>query len=537
MFSVVIIDDEALVRIGLKSMINWEENECQIVAEASNGQQGLEIIEKYRPDIVITDIKMPVLDGIGMMRQLDLRKGPKYIVLSSYDEFNLVRQAMKLGAIEYLIKLEFEPDTLINAIFQAKKIILLEQEEHERKGSLERQVRINKPVMREEFFRKLVGNLLVDKKELAENIDLLEIELDEDALMCIFIKIYEMNNISKFGREDIQLFDFSVVNIVDEILNDTFKGYVFKWSQGEYAAVISYNINWSMDLLSIKLSQAVERLIQMLKLYFNISVSIGISDIHRGFKELGKAFLQGNQAVESGFFKGFGSYTFYNECCSDNQVEDTIDMSEFKSKLRKAIELSDTIEIRGIFGEVIQLLSREKITKQTAYDVCCHLAYLVSSLYDEDLVKSVMGYEDSLYTEIQRQNSLPEITNWLDRFGVCLCTILENNNAKNNNNRLIVKAKQFINDHIKEEIKLNELAAILAISPGYLSTLFKQVTGKNFIDYTTEVKIEYAKKLLRKSNLKIYQVSDTMGYENAYYFSRVFRKVTGMTPREFMDKL
>lgn len=537
MFTVAIIDDEALVRIGLKSMIDWEANECQVVAEASNGQQGLEIIKKYKPDIVITDIKMPVMDGIEMLQALDSRKESKFIVLSSYEEFNLVRQAMKLGAIEYLIKLELEPETLSNAILQARKIIMCEHEETKRQGTLERQVRINKPVMREEFFRKLVGNLFVDRKELEENLDLLEIELNEAALMCIFIKVYEMENIAEFGKEDIQLFDFSVVNIVDEILNDAFKGYVFKWGQGEYAAVLSYNISWSGELLNNKLAQAMERLIQMLKQYFNISVSIGISDRYTGFKELGKAFLQSNQAVESGFFKGFGSYVFYSECDSSDQTEETIEISEIKSGLKKAIELSDTKEIRGIFGDVIQLLSREKVTKQKVYDVCCHLAYLVSSLYDEESIKSVMGYEDSLFTEIQRQNSLPDIGNWLERFGDCLCTILENNNDKNNNNRLIVKAKKYINDHIKEDIKLNDLAANLAISPGYLSTLFKQVTGKNFIDYTTEVKIEYAKQLLRESNLKIYQVSDLMGYENAYYFSRVFRKVTGMTPSEFLDKL
>lgn len=535
MFTVVIIDDEALVRIGLKSMINWEDNDCQIVAEASNGQQGLEIIKKYRPDIVISDIKMPVMDGIGMMQELDIKKKTKFIVLSSYDEFNLVRQTMKLGAIEYLIKLELEQSTLINAINQAKKLILLENEECERKGSLERQVRVNKPVLREEFFRKLVGHQFIDRKELDENIELLEIDLNENSLICVFIKVYEIDNIAEFGKEDIQLFDFSAVNIIDEILNDTFKGYVFKWNHAEYVAVFSFNSNWSRELLNDKLSQVMERLIQMLKQYFNISVSIGISDIHMGFKELGTAFLQSNQAVESGFFKGFGSYTFYNECCNSGPIKETIEISDFKSRLKNAMELSDANEIRKIFEDVNQLLSKEKVTKQKAYDICCHFAYLVINVIDEKLFKPVMGYEVSIFTEILRQNSLPEIRDWLDKFGECLCTIMENS-SNNNTNRLIIKAKKYINDHIKEDIKLNELAAALALSPGYLSTLFKQVTGKNFIDYTTEVKIEYAKKLLKESNLKIYQVSDFMGYENAYYFSRVFRKVTGMTPREFIDK-
>ena len=119
MLKVVIVDDEALVRLGLQSMLRWEELGYEIVGEATNGQQGLDLIMQSDPDIVITDIKMPVMDGLEMMRlAAEAGRNPRFIVLSGYDEFQLVKRAMKLGAEEYLIKLDLEPNTLAEALLQ-----------------------------------------------------------------------------------------------------------------------------------------------------------------------------------------------------------------------------------------------------------------------------------------------------------------------------------------------------------------------------------------------------------------------------------
>ena len=128
MLKVVIVDDESLVRLGLRAMLRWEELGYEIVGEASNGQQGLDLIIESEPDIVITDIKMPVLDGLEMMRLAsEAGRRPKFIVLSGYDEFQLVKRAMKQGAEEYLIKLDLEPKTLIDALAAAREEVMTER--------------------------------------------------------------------------------------------------------------------------------------------------------------------------------------------------------------------------------------------------------------------------------------------------------------------------------------------------------------------------------------------------------------------------
>ena len=537
MIKVVIIDDEALVRVGLKSMINWDENGYEVVGEASNGQQGIEIINKYKPDIVITDIKMPVLDGLEMIKMLvDQGEKSKFIILSSYDEFQLVKQSMKLGATEYLIKLELEPETLIAALTQAKNKMRLEQVEFERKNLLEKHVRLNKPIFREDFFKKLITSAIREREEILENISLLEIEIEEERLVCVFIKVHELENFEKFGKEDTQLIDFSVINIVDEILNDVFKGYAFKWNMMDYVAVFSFKKEWEFDFLRQKVTDTATRLIQMLKQYFSLCVTIGISDTHSDFTELGKAFLEATQAVQYGFYKGSDNYIFYEEYATKQDTVETIGILEYKNRLKKAIELFDTDEIHEIFKGILVDLGRKNVTREKSFDMCCQIAYHISGiLEDEEVLNSAMGHHSSLYAEISGQNSLPEIIKWLEKLEKVLCNLLKNN-QNHQNNRLIVKAKKYINTHIKKEITLNGLASLLGLSPGYLSTLFKQVSGQNFIDYVTTVKIDYAKVLMKETNLKIYEVSEVMGFENAYYFSRVFKKVTGMTPRDFLAK-
>ena len=172
-----------------------------------------------------------------------------------------------------------------------------------------------------------------------------------------------------------------------------------------------------------------------------------------------------------------------------------------------------------------------------AFDLCFQVAYLIGGAagLNETAIQDIIGYQNSLYESIFNLNTLPEIINWFTGLEQRLCLFLTRNEDQKNQ-RLIAKAKKYIQDHCCEDMGLNEIAAVLNISPGYFSTIFKQLTGVGFIDYVTEKKIEQAKKLLRETDYKIYEVSNLLGYQNPYYFSKVFKKVTGVTPSEFSGK-
>lgn len=533
MFKVVIIDDEALVRIGIKSIINWEEQDCELIGEAANGQLGYDLIKNKKPDIVITDIKMPVMDGLQMIEQL-VNEGikSKFVILSGYDEFELVRRAMKYGVDEYLIKLELEPEVLINILSRIKEKIMSDYKRKNEEYKLEKHMRDNKYFMREDLFKRIIGKT-IDDSEIKDELKYQNIKLTEKNISFIIIQIKDAGKFEKYNETDLNLLEFSILNILDEIVNDFFTAYSFKLSIKEYAIIFSSE-DISEEEFRKKVDNMTERLITMLKQYFNIHVIIGVSDKNNGFSNIDNAYMQCIKALKQSFYNGSKNVIYFNNLNLDNNIDKNANVYEISDDLLKYIELSDIEAIEITFQNIIDILKEEKLSRKTAYDVCGKIAYLITTSVEnnEENLEQIFGDGGSIFEKISKLASIEEIILWLENIKKGLCSLLLSRD-KAQNNKIITKAKKVVRENVDKTISLHDIAGILNISPGYFSTIFKQYTGISFIDYVTEVRIDEAKKLLKESNYKIYQIAQMTGYENAYYFSKVFKKVTGITPKEF----
>lgn len=538
MLRVLIIDDEVLVRVGLKSMLNWEELGFELCGEATNGRDGLDLIIRLQPDIVLTDIKMPVMDGLEMMR-LASEAGcrPKYIILSSYDDFLLVKQAMKQGAEEYLIKLDLEPAVLSGTLSAVAGKIRGERGRSGAEERFEKVFRENIAMLREVFFKELINRPFQVQGDPAARAADLGIELDEAALVCALVRMNDPTVLDKYGPHDLRMLEVSFLDTINEIVNDVFKGYTFAWNRGEFVAVYSANPGTPPERYRESAVKMAERWVQVLKQYSNISVSVGLSKPHSGYTELAQAYLESCRAVQQVFYAGSRSIFFFEDLPETGDDPGRIDLAGIRNVLPQAVELHDLDTIHTVMESIITVLEEQKLPRGQAFDLCFQIAYLIGGAagLDERAIQEIIGYKNSLYESIFTLNTLPEIINWFTGVEQRLCLFLTRNEDQKNQ-RLIAKAKKYIQDHCSEEIGLNEIAAELNISPGYFSTIFKQLTGIGFSDYVTEKKIEQAKKLLRESDYKIYEVSNLLGYQNPYYFSKVFKKVTGVTPSEFSGK-
>lgn len=529
---VIIIDDEPLVRLGLKSIIPWEDHGCEIVGEATNGRQGLELILKYRPNLVITDIKMPVMDGLEMMRQVFKSYHPAFIILSSYNDFPLVKQAMKQGAEDYLIKLDLEPDILLNILAAVKKKM------SETGGSLEYVVRENNFMLREGFFKRIVGRSLQDPNEIELQLKHLEIELNEAFLAGMMIRLHQSDLLDKYEPDEYCALEGALRNMIEEITNDLFQGYTYTWNRGEFFTIFSYHHPGDWESFTKKARDTAERMVYSLKQYFNVMISVGISDLHHGYEQIYQVHQESHQAVQYGVSKASGmqKILFYKDLPASYFTRVQFDISEFKIILPQAVEFRDLETIQTIFDTIISNLHEMVISREQAFDICFQLTYLISGTgLSETTLKEIIGYHDSLTESILNLETLSDIVHWLTNLGQGLCRFLSREDEPKNH-RLITKAKKYIAEHYTEEISLNELAAAIHISSGYLSTIFKQYAGVSFIDYLTDYKIGQAKRMLRETDCKIYEIAEMLGYQNAYYFSKVFKKVTGMTPSEFIGK-
>lgn len=538
MLKIAIIDDEALVRMGLKSMVPWEELGYQLIGEAGNGQSGLDLITNLKPDIVITDIKMPVMDGLEMIRLSErVNYKPKFIVLSSYDEFQLVKQAMKLGVEEYLIKLDLEPEILINTLAMIKEKILAKNQQANSTVRIEKGLHDNIALLQEGFFKRLIDRPLQDQTEITNQVAYLKIDLNEASLGCLLIRINQMNLLDKYDPNDLRVLEQSFLNMINEIVNDVFKGYTFGWNQGKFVVIFLKDVHLPIDQYYTKILSISERLIQVLKQYFNIPVSIGISNLHQGYQELAQAYFESCRAVQYGFGSDSKTIFFFKDIPKTGNDENRIDILEIRNILPKAIEYYELESIHQVFEKVIIHLSEKKGSRGQAFDLCFQLIYLINATngITEEAMKEIITYDQTIYESILSLNTIPEIIHWLTALEQGLCRYLTRN-EDHRNHRLVAKAKKYIMEHYAGDLNLNEIANALSISPGYFSTIFKQYTGVGFTDYVTEIKIEQAKKLLRETDYKIYEISNMLNYQNAYYFSKVFKKVTGMTPSEFSGK-
>jgi len=537
-YKVVIIDDEVLARVGIKSMINWEEVDCEISGDADNGESGLELIKSVKPDIVITDIKMPVMNGLQLIEKVKSEfKAIKFIVLSGYEEFNLVKQAMKLGAEEYLIKLDLDPQTLLTTVKTVCQKISEEMLDKNEQNKLQMHLNRNKQVLIEEFFKKLIGKLITSKNDLYDTLKYLSIELDESRLCIAVITTMNNKNSERYvKKEDIELFDFYVMNISEEISNDYFKSYIVRTEPGYYSIIFSSDENTDRKQFKDKVEKMCLRLIEMLYKYVGINISVGISNLHKNFFDLEKAYNEGVEASEHSFFVGLGKVIFYSDLLLNNDTKTTTNIQNYRNDMIKALELKNIGMLETIFDNISAVFKNGKINKGQAYDICYQIVYTISETVKSknDILSGAIENDKSLYENVSKNSTLPEMIELMTNLKDAICSFLSQREDIDNNVRLVNAAKNYINENYTKDLTLNDVAAALNISHCYFSTLFKNIAGVNFVDFVTSVKVNHAKRLLAEGEYKIYEIARMLGYENAYYFSRVFKKVTGMTPSEYV---
>lgn len=536
MLGVVIVDDEILARVGVKSLIEWESQGYQIIGEASNGSEGLKFILDKKPDIVITDIKMPVMDGLEMIQKSrENNIYTKFIVLSSYDEFELVKKAMKLGAEDYIIKLELDEQVLLKTLKPVKQKVLKEKEKTKNESVIKHNINTEKS-MRREFFKKLIGNLIKNENEINCIVKQLNIDIDFNRLVCMVTRINNLYTLKKFDNKDLRLFEFSVTNIIQEIINDFFAGYVFVNSWGEVLIIISIDRELNRRDYLKKVKEMAWTVVSMLMKYLDISTNIAISELHDGIAQLSQAYQEACQGLEYSFYCQSGEPVFYHELQQYKTiVNDELELLKVNRLFSKCLDTVDKVGLETLFEELIREITIKNISKAQVYDLCYDLIYVINNQLKTEEIKKIFPEEKYLYGSIDKLNNKSEVINWIKDLKERLTTLIDEHKS-NEHLFLIGQAKKYIHQHFNEDISLNEVARTINISSGYLSSLFKDVEDTGFNEYITDLRIKEAKRLLSNSNKKVYEISGEIGYNNPYYFSRVFKRITGQTPSEFREK-
>ncbi|MCZ2720400.1 response regulator [Marinomonas sp. 15G1-11] len=526
MKKILLVDDEFLARLGLHSIIDWNAHGYEIIGEAENGREALSLALIHQPDIIISDIQMPLMNGIELIesaKQENLKS--KFVMLSSYDNFSLVKGALQAGAEDYLLKLDMEPDELLSIL---KRIsIKIDKQRIDKQTEQASSLLLQKK--RLELGKVMLKGALDGKIYLKKQ--LTELFHDFDLCIhpnCLVVIVFRVLNFSKLSNEAIKFWKQHLENEAQSTSAIT----VIENDESDFICVCSFSDQLSADTIESKLSHFYKSIIFTAKQSFNIDASAGISKKHVGVDSLRKSFLEASQAVsmtETRSFRKFEELQTldFNDCVSD--------LDSYLSNIADHIKDNDCENILSDFDELIAYLKQNNSLSPLALQGGSHtLHYLVNDFVKQSGIENTPEWEAiqsnwSIGDPIEKND---EYIDWIMQLKGIFSDVFQNHHEKN---YIILKAKRYVTSHVSQVITLKDVSGHLGLSPSYFSRLFRKKTQQCFVDYVREQKVQTAQNFIKTTNKKMYQIANLVGYENVQYFSRVFKQTTGMTPIAYRD--
>ena len=532
MVKLLIADDEPLVCVGLRSMLNWEELGIEVVGTARNGQQAAEMIASLKPEIVITDIKMPLKSGLALAAECADLYGriPLFIMFTSYEEYELARGAIKVQAVDYLVKLDLTPEILREAVEKALAIIvqLRKSDSTDLKAD-----RISLQAVREKFFLRLYYNLFDTDAQFLTQKDETGIVFNSPAYAAAICEIIQPSKPD--GEPDAQNALYaSAIQMVQETLSKTFACYVSALDTRHFSITLclsSDNAARQRELLEQSLSKTAG----MVYNYFSLSLRSAVGPPVQNLRYLSESYASARLMFHS---DGAAKLQIFQ-----TGVHPVVEGTEFKfSAIRPAIRGAfaelDSASLSDAFAEIIRYFENRPDLRVQAMDAACSILYMAISLLP-DGEKNVSGIfdgtEDS-YRHIYRLQTTDAILTWLARLRDGCCEILSSQ-RQNYKQQTVRHVQAYIHENLGKRLSLNDVAAVFNLSPSYLSQLFAKYVGEGFVEHITSERIAEAKRMLARGEGRIYEIADQLGFESAFYFSRVFKKLEGVSPRDYLRRL
>ncbi|NLM11572.1 MAG: response regulator transcription factor [Clostridiaceae bacterium] len=535
MFKVMIIDDEPIIRKGIKNILNWKQFGCEICAEASDGEEGRTLIKKYRPDILITDIRMPEIDGLKMIKDVkDLIPDCKIIVLTGYRDFDYVQEALKLGVFDFVLKpSKIEELTAIvqRAVEELKRLKNRAEEFKKLKKLFEQNI----PVLREKFLYDLMYEMYPNRQDILPRAELLGVNITEFFLLVIEIDTDENENLSQY---DMNLYQFGIINTFMDVFSDCFDVINIPLKDRRVAFILQGmdDIKDSLGKINDKCSYFQELLVNC----FGFTVTIAVSSEGRGIMQLPEKHRECMEALERKFYIGNNTVIFYNDLNVFFKFDDYSVLEKYQRLLLEGIKTGNesivTKRVEDIFEYINSLEHSNMNYLKNFYcgiiNQINNIRLSVAQASNDRKVESINIV--SLHSMINESDSIHELNELLKDVSLSITSKINNYNTKSI--KLVLRnAIDYIHENYGKPITLNDVAEHVYVSTSYLSRMFKKELGKNFVDYLNGLRIEKAKELLMDPKYKTYEVAEIVGIPDAHYFSRLFKKYEGLSPTEYRD--
>lgn len=504
---ILIVDDEPLVRIGLKSVIDWKLNGMEIVGEASDGVEALQQLANLQPDVVFLDIKMPKKNGIEVMKEIRLQGLTVIvIILSSFDDIAYVKEAMKLGAIDYFHKPAMDEQEIKAVLKEIQGTLSKEKQHSEQPGD----GRKFKEVDLREGLR--INDFNVWEKT----------RLKESGIYVVLFTVKQYSTVIKrYPQDQPHILSDTIDNIVSEVLVQE-KETEYLRVNNRISAILISNSELTSLLASLnRVNGLVQTVMATLKRFVNIDTVFGISDWFSSFRGIEPGYVQAQAALEQKFYNPDSSIFYYSFC-------KPVDSSSLEKADMLLASMKNALRIRS-YKEFKELMTGwEKLMKDTR----CLNEQEVRKIYegllfmlDENRAGSGDGDARDNFSELSDyfKSIIEGVITDKDDSGLKVYSLLIRNVIR------------YLQEHYEEDLSLKTIAEHFQVSPNYLSRLFKQEAGRGIFEWINEIRIDKSKPLLKDYRYKIYEIAEMVGFNSQTHFSTVFQRLTGVSPKEYRN--
>ncbi|MEC0128302.1 helix-turn-helix domain-containing protein [Paenibacillus pabuli] len=521
----ILVDDEKGILEGLKKMVDRYIPECEVVGTAYNGLEGFELIQRWQPDIVITDIRMPQAGGLDMIQMLKtVGIQSKFILLSGYADFEYAQKGIKLG-VNFYINKPVEEQELRDCVCQVMEMIRLERSKVQEMDALKKATYLR---IQEDGLRDILdmGN---DHTEIAEELLRIGCMPGEGAhFACILIEI----NSNAEGLKELG-FD-SVFRQIDLVFRHYGSVYRFRYTGAQIAVIVIHGA----ALENRDMVHTTQRLHEVLFRQLNVSSVIGIGSVQEQPRGISQSFEEARNALSYQVIKG-GEPVFSFTQIMNMTGKSELVTEEMIAGLEAAIDSMDERESVDMIHRIFRRIEAEPGFSPADLQLQCLNLLLLSirKVSFQQLQQNTLLSRQLLSLEgISRFKTLASLEQWMvEVIGGIIAFMLEHRTSKKRD--MISEIKEYVTAHYDEPISLAELAARFYMNPYYLSQFFKQKTGETYLNFLTHIRISKAKELLEQTDLKIYEICHKVGYSDAQHFARMFEKWTGFKPRDYRKSL
>lgn len=532
---IFLVEDEMVIRRGIKNSIDWEKEGYIFCGEASDGELAYPMIIKEKPDILITDIRMPFMDGLELCK-LVKKELPniKILILSGYDEFDYAKEAIRLGVTEYLLK-PISSGKLLEALNGVSESIRREKEDKDLVRKYMEEMRENTEHEKQKFFEQMIaGNLsMADALETGKKY---EMNLSAGMYNLLLFRF----TLGKENRKSGELLgeaEYAIEKLTERL------EYVFEFQRGVegWAFLLMADNEEQMSERVKELSKDLE---EIMKNYSTIAYFGGIGQPVARLRELEESFREAERALAARFTMELNRIISVEDIRMAQNVDtlDDIEITSFgeiektRTMLEKFLNNGAEDEIDEFVDVYINELPEENLKSVLMRQYIIMDAYIVMMSFCEKIEGiegEMQAQSEELKNSMKTIQTLEEIKNYIRMLLKKIIGVRDTISGRRYSDIIEIAKDQIRKTYMSDEISLNTIAAEVGMSPSYFSSIFSKEMGKTFVEYLTEIRMDRAKELLMCSSMKTSEIGYEVGYKDPHYFSYIFKKTQNCTPKEF----